>query len=194
MGQEPHVTNPEVGSQSRSDPELRGPDPTGSGTDPQAQDPQAIRQSIASTRQSMDRTLDELGDRVSPRRMARRRADQMRASGRRLRDTMAGVVGGGSDHGPRSNPLGAGLVAFGAGLLAGSALPRSEAEQRVTSRVQDQAEPVTGQLADAAREVREHVQPAAKEAMEETKQAATQAAGTVKDEARQTAPGGNTGT
>ena len=41
----------------------------------------------------------------------------------------------------RGNPLAAGLIAFGVGLLAGSLLPTSAAEQQAATKVKDAATP-----------------------------------------------------
>lgn len=105
---------------------------------------------IETTRGRMDRTLDDLGERAGPGRLKQR----MRGAVDHTRDTVMGVAdqtrdraaesGGGLAEGVRErssgNPLAAGLVAFGAGLLAGSVLPESRTENKVAREVQSKSQ------------------------------------------------------
>jgi hypothetical protein len=71
------------------------------------------------------------------------------------------------------------LIAVGAGWLAGSLLPASNAEERAATKVKETAAPaVTGAVKDVAASL----QDPAKQAAESVKTAATDAAGAVKDE------------
>lgn len=79
----------------------------------------------------------------------------------------------------RGNPMAAGLIAFGVGLLAGSLLPTSGAEQQAAVKVKDAATPM---LSDAAKEVSGSLKEPAQQAVEAVKGTATDAASTVKDE------------
>lgn len=85
----------------------------------------------------------------------------------------------------RGNPLAAGFVAFGGGLLVGTLLPESQAESRAAQRL----EPALSGMAEEAREigkdVAEDIKTSAGEAMEEVKDTASTAAEEVKDEARE---------
>jgi hypothetical protein len=86
------------------------------------------------------------------------------------------------------NPLAAGLVAFGVGMLLSSLLPASQPEQQVASQVKDfaieQGRPVVQQAGqEAAQELKESAQQRA----ESVKQTATDAAQTVKGEAQSAA-------
>jgi hypothetical protein len=72
------------------------------------------------------------------------------------------------------NPLAAGVIAFGAGLLAASLLPSTEKEQRLVS---EQVKPALDQAKSEAQAV-------AKEAAENLKPAAQDAAAQVRDEAQ----------
>lgn len=82
----------------------------------------------------------------------------------------------------QGNPLAAGLVAFGAGLLLGSMLPASEKERDAAQQLKSAAEPVTTGLADAAKEVAQGLKDPAMEAVENVKSTATEAAENVKAE------------
>jgi len=53
----------------------------------------------------------------------------------------------------QGNPLAAGLVAFGAGLLISSLIPASTKERELADTVKDKAEPLKAGLTDAAKEV-----------------------------------------
>lgn len=82
----------------------------------------------------------------------------------------------------RGNPLAAGLIAFGAGLLVSSLIPPSQKEREAAESLKSAAEPVTSQLTDAAKEMVQGLQEPAQEAMENVKATASDAVQTVKQE------------
>jgi hypothetical protein len=82
----------------------------------------------------------------------------------------------------QGNPLAAGLIAFGAGLLVSSLIPPSQKEREAAEALKNAAEPVTTQLTDAAKDVAQGLKEPAQEAMENVKTSATDAAANVKDE------------
>lgn len=85
------------------------------------------------------------------------------------------------------NPLAAGLIAFGAGLLAASLLPSTRREQQVAQSAKDQAGPVVDQVKGAAQEAAEHLKEPAQEAVAAVKGTATDAAGSVQEQGRSAA-------
>ncbi|MFM9432953.1 DUF3618 domain-containing protein [Arthrobacter sp. MP_2.3] len=82
----------------------------------------------------------------------------------------------------RGNPLAAGLIAFGAGLLVSSLIPASQKEREAADALKTAAEPLTTELTDAAKHVAEGLKEPAQEAMENVKATAADAAGNVKAE------------
>jgi hypothetical protein len=101
-----------------------------------ATQPEVIRTQIASTREDLAHDIDRLADRTSPRRIVRRRWDSMRervmgaprevtTTVREAPEAVARTTQG--------NPVAAGLIAFGAGLLAASLLPETDAEAASTT-------------------------------------------------------------
>ena len=50
------------------------------------------------------------------------------------------------------NPLAAGLVAFGAGLVGAALIPASEKEQQAAIAVMDKAQPLQQQVSDVAKD------------------------------------------
>jgi len=84
----------------------------------------------------------------------------------------------------QGNPLAAGLVAFGAGLLVATVLPTTETEQQLSQSLTDQLEPLKGHAQQAVQELKEGVTDAASEATTRVKDQAVQAAETVKDQTR----------
>ncbi|ONK09928.1 DUF3618 domain-containing protein [Streptomyces sp. MP131-18] len=79
---------------------------------------------------------------------------------RSTRDTAA-QAGGGAGRAPqeaarrtRGNPLAAGAVAFGAGLMAASLAPASRQEQQAAERLSERAGPVRDAAFESARHVR----------------------------------------
>ncbi|MDT0343477.1 DUF3618 domain-containing protein [Streptomyces litchfieldiae] len=172
--------------------------------------PDRIRADIEATRAKLADDLDRLADRASPRRMAQRGGENLRASATGVRDRLRGSTPGGMDrardqgrraarttwgaatqagesagHAPaqatertRGNPVVAGAVAFGAGFVAASLMPRTRAEEQAAGQVSDRA----GRLAEPVRE-------AAAESAQHLKQDATQAARKAAQNLKESAPG-----
>ncbi|MET0490628.1 MAG: DUF3618 domain-containing protein [Acidimicrobiales bacterium] len=171
-----------------------------------------LRQQIDEQRGEISEDLVAIGDRVSPKRMTERKTAAVRERLAGVRDSVMGakdsVVDKASDRGSalgdkaseaaeqvrqgpelarrgtQGNPLAAGLIAFGGGLLAATLLPSSSREQQlVHDNVQPQLEAAAGQVGVAAQETVEAVNPAVEEAVVEVKDDAQQAVAEVKDTA-----------
>jgi len=84
----------------------------------------------------------------------------------------------------RGNPLAAGLVAFGAGLIVSTLIPPSEPERQAASALQEQLEPVTDRVIETGREVAQQAQSAAQEGLEHVKDTATGATEQLKQGAK----------
>jgi gas vesicle protein len=82
----------------------------------------------------------------------------------------------------QGNPLAAGLIAFGAGLLVSALVPASQKEREAADALKSVAEPVTTQLTEAAKEMAEGLKEPAREAVENVKATAADAAENVKGE------------
>jgi uncharacterized protein YjbJ (UPF0337 family) len=89
--------------------------------------------------------------------------------------------------GTTGNPLGAGVVAFGAGVLLGSLLPASNREQQAAQQAAPTLQRVAGQAGEVAREAADDLKPAAQDAAEDLKQSAQQSADAVKGQAQDAA-------
>jgi len=82
----------------------------------------------------------------------------------------------------QGNPLAAGLIAFGAGLLVSSLIPASQKEREAADALKTAAEPLTTELTEAAKHVAEGLKEPAQEAMENVKATAADATEHVKAE------------
>jgi hypothetical protein len=82
----------------------------------------------------------------------------------------------------QGNPLAAGLIAFGLGMLVSSLIPSSEKERQAVSQLQENLEPVKEKASEVARDVGESLKPAAQEAAQSVKTAAAEGAENVKQE------------
>ena len=82
----------------------------------------------------------------------------------------------------RGNPLAAGLIAFGIGYLISGAIPATQREQEVASRLQDKAAPLTDKVREAAGDVADRLREPAQEAVASIKDTATDAVANVKDQ------------
>jgi hypothetical protein len=84
----------------------------------------------------------------------------------------------------QGNPLAAGLVAFGVGMLISSLAPATQKEQELASQAEQKA---LGPLQDKAQEVASELQGPAQEAAQQIKEVATQAATDTADQAKSAA-------
>jgi len=180
---------------------------------------QELRHDIERIRDDLDTTLDALGERVSPRRIAQRRKDAVKSRVTRVRTAVMGsaqqttgqtrqaassakesaqqAAGKAADQvrqapemiqqQAQGNPLAAGLVAFGAGMLLATLFPPTEAEQRAASAVQERVEPLKDQALEAGREMKDHLQESARQSAEQVKETASEATQEVKQQAQSSA-------
>jgi ElaB/YqjD/DUF883 family membrane-anchored ribosome-binding protein len=95
----------------------------------------------------------------------------------------------------QGNPLAAGLVAFGVGLIAGSLLPATQKEAEAATKVRERTEPLVEDLKEAGSAVADEMRGPVQENVEALRESATEAgrdvaehskhaASDVKDEAR----------
>ncbi|MDI3210687.1 DUF3618 domain-containing protein [Arthrobacter sp. AL12] len=82
----------------------------------------------------------------------------------------------------QGNPLAAGLIAFGAGLLVSSLIPASQKEREAADALKTAAEPLTTELTEAAKHVAEGLKEPAQAAMDNVKTTAAEATEHVKAE------------
>jgi gas vesicle protein len=82
----------------------------------------------------------------------------------------------------QGNPLAAGLIAFGAGMLISSLIPASQKEREAADQLKTAAQPLATQVTDAAKDMVQDLKEPAQEALENVKATATDAAQNVKAE------------
>jgi hypothetical protein len=166
-------------------------------------DPDQIRADIERTRADLSDDVDALADQVNPKNVARRQVEKVTGAATSVKDAVMGTasdaggsvgsaassMGDAASGAPamarsrtRGNPLAAGLVAFGAGLLVASLLPASEKEAQAAGAVKEKAEPLKQEATSVAKEAAEHLKEPAREAVDSVKETATEAAQTVKAE------------
>jgi hypothetical protein len=163
----------------------------------------------------MSQTLNAISEKVSPTQMARRQTGRVKDRFAGIRAAVMGsaenatqsVQGAAGATGEKAgalvqsvqqapqaakaqaqgNPLAAGLVAFGLGLLAASVIPASERERQLAAKVGETAQPAVQQAQTVAQEVKQNLQENAQSALGEVKQAATSATQEMKDQAASSA-------
>lgn len=84
----------------------------------------------------------------------------------------------------QGNPLAAGLIAFGAGWLASSLLPASQAEQQAARAVQERASDLAPPAKDMAKDAASQLQGSAQQAADSVRLTAQEAVQEVKDDAQ----------
>lgn len=174
--------------------------------------PDQIRREIDHTRADLVDDANRLVDRTSPRRIAQRRTQRIRRGLISLRDSVMGTTADATStvqdqaqqakeavqDAPRQvmrqtqgNPIAAGIVAFGGGLLVASLLPRSQAEQQIVAEVGDRAsdviEPAKQSLTESAEHLKEEVTSEVRDAAGEVRQTASAAAKTTAEQGRSSA-------
>jgi len=82
----------------------------------------------------------------------------------------------------QGNPVAAGVIAFGVGMLLSALVPASRVEARAATAVKESAQPLVEKVTDAAKEVAGNLQEPAQNALESVKSSAADAAGTVEEE------------
>ncbi|MBT8162626.1 MULTISPECIES: DUF3618 domain-containing protein [Arthrobacter] len=159
-----------------------------------SENPDDIRSEIEETRRRLGTNVDAVADKVTPSHVVRRQTEKVKDAVFGVRESVMGAVddaGTAIGDAPRrltgktqGNPLAAGLIAFGAGLLVASLIPASEKEKEAAGALKEAAEPVTAELAAAAKDAAQDLQQPAREALENVKTAATEAAEHVKEESQ----------
>ena len=143
-------------------------------------------------RARMGDTLEAIGDRLSPERMVERRKAAVGQTFRNMKESVMGSPGYQEpmQHAPqaladqaRGNPVAAGIIAFGAGVLLATLLPTSRTEQRVVEEAKPQLHGAADQLKAAARDVASDAADHARDAAEAVKSTGTEAGSHVRDQA-----------
>ncbi|TWH03167.1 uncharacterized protein DUF3618 [Nocardioides sp. J9] len=168
---------------------------------------------IDRTRQDLSRDVDALYDRVSPGRIVDRRKTAVRHRVSSMKDSVmgtahdvggstpsvsdaAGSVQGAAESGinavqrrTEGSPIGAGLAAFGAGLVISALIPPSSKETELAGRLTDAAKdsPLVDEAKAVGQEMGQHLQQSATEAAQEVRASAQQSADHLKDEGRSAA-------
>jgi gas vesicle protein len=180
------------------------------------QSTEELTSQIEDTRQRMAADLDTLQDRVSPSAIVERRKQAVRGRFTSMKDKVMGTAHGvtGSVSSAASStastasetssglasatqerfegaPLAAGLVAFGAGLVAASLLPASRVEAEAAHRVVDAAkehgQPLLDDAKSAGQELADTVKRSAMDSAQQVKDSAQQSARVVSGEAQTSA-------
>ena len=174
-------------------------------------DPDQIRADIEATRAQLSSNVDSLADTANPKNIAHRQADEVKGKLQdglsKVKERVMGSDDQGSGTGgavadnaaalgdavsaapqrakekARGNPLGAGLIAFGAGLLISGLIPSSRQEQELVSDLQDKhLEPLKAKASDVGQELADNLREPAQQAVDAVRSTATDAAQNVKDE------------
>jgi gas vesicle protein len=82
----------------------------------------------------------------------------------------------------RGNPLAAGLIAFGAGMLISSLIPASQKEREAADQLKTAAQPLADKVTDAAKDMVQDLKEPAQEALDNVKATAADGVQNVKAE------------
>ncbi len=164
-----------------------------------------MRHEIQMKREDLSADIEAIEDRVRPSRVARRGTASLRWRARRAREAIMGRVEDGAGtarsladtatdaphqmtSATRGNPLAAGIVAFGLGMVTATLLPESETEQQLAQSMRPQLDrakdTVMSTVRDGAHEVAEAVRPAVDESMSTMQESAQASADRVRQDVR----------
>jgi uncharacterized protein YjbJ (UPF0337 family) len=87
----------------------------------------------------------------------------------------------------QGNPLAAGIIAFGVGLLSASLIPVTDAERRAGQQLKEQSGDLTDKVKDVANDLKDELGGTVQQAAGQVKETARDAAQTTKDTARSNA-------
>lgn len=152
-----------------------------------------VREEIDATREQLGQKLDAIGDRVIPGRIFERRKDRVAERFRTLRERVMGSAEDGAEHltgaidaareapaaameRAQGNPLAAGAVAFGIGMLASSMWRPTPTERRAAEAAADVAPGLTEGIRETGRDAVEVVKEQASAATDELRASAGTAA------------------
>ncbi len=169
-----------------------------------SENPDVIRADIEATRARLGTTVDALADKVTPSHIVQRQTDKVKDAVFGVKDKVMGAsehtgeslseAGSAIGNAPsqvksktQGNPLAAGLIAFGAGLLLSSLIPASEQEREAVDALKTAAEPLTTELGEVAKDMAEGLKEPAQEAMDHLKSTATESVANIKSEGQNAA-------
>ncbi|MFD2767192.1 DUF3618 domain-containing protein [Micromonospora eburnea] len=174
-------------------------------------DPDRIRQQIEQTRSELVSDVDALTDKVDPRRIAGDRVGQARGAITRVKEKMMGTPTDGHHPGQQmssaggsmrsharevgqqaqGNPVAAGLIAFGAGLLVSALIPPSRSERHWAGQAKGMASQHSDELREQASQVghqmRDNLREPAMQAAQSVGSTAMHGASAVRGQARSAA-------
>ncbi|MET8231032.1 DUF3618 domain-containing protein [Micromonospora sp. NPDC005298] len=179
-------------------------------------DPDRIRREIETTRNELSSDVDALADKVNPRRIAGDSVGQARGALTRAKEKMMGSSNHlGQEAGQRmshaagsvrgetrslgqqsleqaqGNPLAAGIVAFGVGLLAASLIPASGRERQLAGRartmVSEHSDELRQQASQVGHQVQDNLREPAQQAAQSVRSTAQQGMSAVRDQGRSAA-------
>jgi hypothetical protein len=176
--------------------------------------PEEIQQEIEQTRADLSGNVDRLTEKVSPGRVVNRRVEKAKGAVTSLRERVMGSPADGSglrgagdslssaagsaketvSAAPQAvrsqtqgNPLAAGLIAFGVGMLLSSLAPASDTEQQVAAGAESKAKELAEPLKQTGQQLAQDMKQPVQEAVERVKSTATDAASETAEQAKSAA-------
>lgn len=170
-----------------------------------AQQTDELKRDMEYRRSAIDDTVDQIQNRVTPKRVASRSRYRMRSRMSRWKDNVMGQLqeqGDGMrerteemtdsvreapsavERYTRGNPMAVGVMAIGAGALLASMLPETRQERRMARKLQPQMEKAASGVGDVGRDMADDVKETAHEGLSRVQETAKSAGREVKEEAQ----------
>ncbi|XVU22257.1 DUF3618 domain-containing protein [Actinoplanes sp. CA-054009] len=170
-----------------------------------AEEPDRLRQDIEHTRRSLTRDVDLLAEKTSPAKVAQRRwtavKEKVMGTSDKASDKASDVGGTVSDKAHQAagavkqapqavtqqaqgNPIAAGVIAFGVGMLAATLIPVTEAERSAGAALKEHGGDLTEKVKDATQDLREDLSHDAQQAFGQVKGTAQSAVQNINETAK----------
>ncbi|MBO3744399.1 DUF3618 domain-containing protein [Actinoplanes flavus] len=170
-----------------------------------AEEPDRLKREIETTRATLTHDVDRLAEKTSPRQVAKRRwtavkekvmgtTEHTRHTASELTDTAGEKAHAAADkvrEAPQAvarqaqgNPLAAGIIAFGVGMLTASLMPVTDAERRAGQQLKEHGGDLTDKVKDVASDLKDDLGGTVRHAAGEVRETAEDAARTTAGTAR----------
>ncbi|BEL07438.1 DUF3618 domain-containing protein [Actinoplanes sichuanensis] len=141
----------------------------------------AVKESVMGTAEDTRHTAHEQAHRISEKAsgLTDTAGEKASAAADRVKEAPHAVA-----RQTRGNPVAAGIIAFGVGLLTASLMPVTDAERRAGQQLKDHSGDLTDKVKDVASDLKEEIGGTVQEAAGQVRETARDAAQTTKETAR----------
>jgi len=140
----------------------------------------AVQDKASTAKDAVQDKASQLGDKASD--LSSKAGDKAHDAAEAVKSAPAAIT-----QQAQGNPLAAGIIAFGVGMLAATLIPVTDVEKRAGAQLKEQSGDLTDKVKDVAAEMKDDLSGTVQQAVGEVKATAADAAQTTKDQAQSSA-------